>query len=122
MSLRRPGILDAVMGEKTVGEAAVEAGQRCALDESGTRESCEVDAFSPEVLAAGAGDVPCRGLLASCRCGRYLAGVRSGVRQGYETHCNGYHRWGQQVKRRATARLHRGDQTQTAGYLVPCVL
>ena len=59
VSLRRPGILDDVLGEKLVSEPGVEAGQRCALDESGTRESREIDVFSPRQC--------CRRALGRCR-------------------------------------------------------
>ena len=77
--------------------------------------------FLPAVLAAGAREVPCRCRLASCQCGRCLAGARSGFRQGCERHHNECQGRGQQRKRRARGGFHRGNQTQTAGYLVPRV-
>ena len=78
--------------------------------------------FPLAVLGADAREVPyCRPFV-SCRRGRYKAGARSGFHQGCERHRNGCQRRGQQRKTGARAGLRRGGQTQTAGYLVPCVL
>ena len=47
VSVHRPDIRDDVLGGNPAGEAAVETGRRWALDEPGTRASCEIDMFSP---------------------------------------------------------------------------
>ena len=48
MSLRRLDIRDDVLGGNPAGEAAVKTGRRWALDEPGTRASCEIIVFSPD--------------------------------------------------------------------------
>ena len=49
MSLCWPGIRDNMLGGKPAGEEAIEAS---APDETGTRESCEINVFSPGTAGA----------------------------------------------------------------------
>ena len=85
----------------------------CVSGQAGNRyrASCETDEVLPTVLAADGPGVPYRRRAVICRCGRYLAGVRSGFRSGRGQLQGTFQELERGQKRRARVGHHYGGQT-----------